>query len=130
MDVQKPFEVQSLILPDVLTVSQFRDRHQPSVPSSIQRLAFAILNQSLSDLKLRRLSGRKPGRPSVLNGGQGNEALITRKSKNYTSALAWLKDTRSVDLFGFNSVCELLGLEPGLLRRRLLQLLAKKETGQ
>ena len=123
-----PFEPQSLILPDVLTPSQHVDRHRPSVPSSIQRLAFAILDQSLSDLKLRRLSGRKPGRLPILNGGLGNEALVTRRNKNYKTALRWLRDTRSADvLFSFESCCDLLGLDPGLLRNRLLQLIDTRE---
>ena len=121
-----PFEPQSLILPDTLTVSQFVDRHRPG-PSYIQKLAYAIIDISLNDLKLLKLRSRNPGRPPTLNGGLGNEALITRRNKNYTTALAWLKDTRSDSLFSFDSCCDLLGLDPGLLRRRLLELLNSRE---
>ena len=116
-----PFEPQSLILPDVLTVSQFVDRHRPGA-SYLQRLAYAILDLTLTDLKLRKKSNR-PGKPAVLNGGLGNGQLIVRKSRNYTDALRWLKDEKSDGLFSFRGCCEVLGLEPNLLRNRVLELL-------
>jgi len=119
VDAAAPFEPQSLILPDTLTVSQFVDRHRPSVPSSVQRLAFAILDLSVHDLGIYYRVKRRGRAPSQLNTG-----LIARKSRNHKDALAWLRDVRSEDLFSFNSCCELLSIDPGLLRRRLLELLA------
>ena len=114
-----PFAAESLILPDVLTVSQFIDRHRPAA-SYIQRLALGILSLSLADLKLHR---PRPGKRAILNGGLGNEALVARRSRNYKDALAWVRDARSNELFSFNGVCGILGLEPNLLRNRLLELL-------
>ena len=123
---EPPFEVQSLILPDVLTVSQFVDRHRPH-RSPLQRVSYALLDLSLTDLKLRG-NRRRPGQPAVLNGGRGNEVLIARKSRNYADARAWLLDTQADSLFSFRGVCEVLGIEPDSFRARVLELLRQREV--
>ena len=119
-----PFDVQSLILPDVLTVSQFVDRNKPRDRSAHRTLAAAILDLTIHDLNLYRYVKRRPGRPS----SGTNEGLIARKTQNYKDALAWLKDSRSDGLFSFNSCCELLSIDADLLRGRLLELLDGKEA--
>jgi len=124
--LEKPYDVADLVQPDLFLPSQFVDRHRPG-PSYIQKLAYAIIDISLNDLKLLKLRSRNPGRPPTLNGGLGNPGLIARKSKNYTSASAWLKDTKDDSLFSFDSCCELLSIDAGLLRSKLLQLIDARE---
>ena len=119
-----PFEPQSLLLPDTLTVSQWLDRHRPRDRSPHKVLANAILDITLTDLKIRKPTrGSGGGRPPVLNNGLGNEALVARKSRNYKDALAWLKDARANSLFSFRGCCEVLGINADRFRSGILELL-------
>jgi hypothetical protein len=123
--VDAPFDVQSLVQPDIFLPSQFVDRHRPH-RSSLQRLCYALLDLTLHDLKLR--FNRRPGKPAVLNGGLGNEQLVARKSHNFKDALRWVRDTGADDLFSFRSVCEILAIEPDRFRSAILELLRDQSS--
>jgi hypothetical protein len=43
-------------------------------------------------------------------------------------ALAWLLSDEHADVFAFESICEALGLDPGRLRRRILEAVDNEET--
>ena len=116
-----PFEAASLIMPDVVTTSQWRDRNKPRDRSPHKVLAAAILDQSLTDLKLRKPNRGRGGRPA-LNGGP-SEVLSARRSRHFDDARAWLLDTQADSLFSFRGCCEVLGIDPDSFRARLLELL-------
>lgn len=112
-----PFDVQSLVLPDTFLPSQFQDRHRPH-RSSLQRLAYAILDLTLHDMGTYRLVRRRPGN---LRTGQGtNETVLVRRSRYRNDARAWLTDTAADSLFSFRSVCELLAIDADRLRSAIL----------
>ena len=93
-----------LFEPDILAAPQFLRANRRRVPLEPEKaLLFAVLSDAIETFRKSVLS--KSGRGQTL----------------FRETAEWIWDTQPDYFFSFKDICEVMGLDPGYLRRGLLE---------
>lgn len=102
----------SLFVPDVVTPAQFFDsRRDDSTIRPVKRLMLAVLEDALRCFQ------------------NNADAKSGPRRRLFVEAEEWLCGSGGEGPFSFESVCQTLGIEPGFLRRGLLEWRAQQLAG-
>lgn len=104
--------VGSLFVPDVVTPEQFFDsRRDDSTIRPVKRLMLAVLEDALRCFQ------------------NNADAKSGPRRRLFDEAEEWLCGSGGEGPFSFDSVCQTLGIEPGFLRRGLLEWRTQQLAG-
>ncbi len=98
---------QIMMVPEQILASQWFNS-KPHSPE--QRLCRAVLEEALDCLRLR----------AVVYAGDRRKSLAVPRARLDQQARDWITSNDETYVFSFHNVCHALGLEPGWLRKAIL----------
>jgi hypothetical protein len=111
-DEQSRLCIDDIFEADIILPSQYFDAVASQRLSGEQRLMLAVLIDAIN----------------VLHSWKGTGSV--HKRRNYAEAIQWINTHGTKHPFSFESVCDALGIEPGLLRSRLCMLKVRSANAE